>query len=199
MAENERLDVLKNPRWLRVMRFIASGPQEGEIPRRLTEAMYRTLRSVGKQIPLQELLTAADSRDPALSAAVAQCRHDFAEMVERVAAEPAVHGAPTVSERYVDAVLDRYLDQIAIRLVGGEAFPTFDSFCAQANEWKARIKPALRRLASKLESGQAPRVPAQPAATRTAEREELLELSLLTGNVQRNRHGARSQVPDQPR
>src|SRR5688572_20354291 len=182
MAENERLDVLKNPRWLRVMRFIASGPQEGEIPRRLTEAMYRTLRSVGKQIPLQELLTAADSRDPALSAAVAQCRHDFAEMVERVA-----------------AVLDRYLDQIAIRLVGGEAFPTFDSFCAQAGEWKARIKPALRRLASKLESGQAPRVPAQPAATRTAEREELLELSLLTGSVQRTRHGARSQVPDQPR
>jgi hypothetical protein len=104
MAENERLDVLKNPRWLRVMRFIASGPKDGEIPRRLTEAMYRTLRSVGKQIPLQELLKAADVRDPALSAAVAQCRHDFAEMVERVAAEPAVDGAPTVSERYVDVV-----------------------------------------------------------------------------------------------
>ena len=192
MAENERLDVLKNPRWLRVMRFIASAPQEGEIPRRLTEAMYRTLRSVGKQIPLQELLRAADIRDPALSAAVAECRHDFAEMVERVAAEPAVDGTPTVSERYVDAVLDRYLDQIAIRLVGGDAFPTFDSFCAQASDWKARIKPALKRLASKLESGQAPRVPPQPAATRAAEREELLALSLLTGNVQRNRHGART-------
>src|SRR5713226_3927352 len=139
MAENERLDVLKNPRWLRVMRFIAAGPKEGEIPRRLTEAMYQTLRSVGKQIPLQELLRAAAVRDPALSAAVAQCRHDFAEMVERVAAEPAVDGAPTVSEQFVDAVLDRYLDQIAIRLVGGDAFPTFDSFCTQANEWKARI------------------------------------------------------------
>lgn len=199
MAENERLDVLKNPRWLRVMRFIASGQQEGEIPRRLTEAMYRTLRSVGKQIPLEDLLNAAANRDAGLPAAASQCRHDFAEMLERVAAEPTVDGAPTVSERYVDAVLDRYLDQIAIRLVGGDAFPTFDSFCAQANEWKSRIKPALKRLASKLESGQAPRVPAQPAATRTAEREELLELSLLTGNVQRNRHVARSQVPDQPR
>jgi hypothetical protein len=198
MAENERLDVLKNPRWLRVMRFIASGPQEG-IPRRLTEAMYRTLRSVGKQIPLEDLLRAAANRDASLPAAVSQCRHDFAEMVERVASEPCVDGTPTVSERYVDAVLDRYLDQIAIRLVGGEAFPTFDSFCAQANEWKSRIKPALKRLASKLESGQAPRVPPQPAATRAAEREELLELSLLTGNVLRNRHGARSQVPDQHR
>lgn len=199
MAENERLDVLKNPRWLRVMRFIASGPREGEIPRRLTEAMYRTLRSVGKQIPLEDLLKAAANRDAGLPAAVSQCRHDFAEMLERVAAEPAVDGAPTVSERYVDAVLDRYFDQIAIRLVGGDAFPTFDSFCAQTSEWKAQIKPALKRLASKLESGQAPRVPAQPAATRTAEREELLDLSLLTGNVPRNRHGARSQVPDQPR
>src|ERR1700730_6805161 len=109
MAENERLDVLKNPRWLRVMRFIASGPQEGEIPRRLTEAMYRTLRSVGKQIPLQELLRAVSVRAPALSAAGAQCPHDFAEMVERVAAERAVDGTPTVSERFVDAVLDRYL------------------------------------------------------------------------------------------
>jgi hypothetical protein len=58
MAENERLDVLKNPRWLRVMRFIASGPQ-ADIPRKLTEAMYRTLRSVGKQIPLEDLLRAA--------------------------------------------------------------------------------------------------------------------------------------------
>lgn len=46
MAENERLDVLKNRRWLRVMRFIASSPQESDIARRLTEAMYRTLRSV---------------------------------------------------------------------------------------------------------------------------------------------------------
>ena len=199
MAENERLDVLKNPRWLRVMRFIASGPKDGEIPRRLTEAIYRTLRSVGKQIPLEDLLRAAANRDAGLPAAVSQCRHDFAEMLERVSAEATVDGASTISERYVDAVLDRYLDQIAIRLVGGDAFPTFDSFCAQANEWKSRIKPALKRLASKLESGQAPRVPAQPAATRTADREELLELSLLTGNVQRNRHVARSQVPDQPR
>ena len=99
MAENERLDVLKNPRWLRVMRFIASGPQEGEIPRRLTEAMYRTLRSVGKQIPLEDLLKAAANRDAGLPAAVSQCRHDFAEMLERVAAEPTVDGAPTVSER----------------------------------------------------------------------------------------------------
>ena len=198
MAENERLDVLKNPRWLRVMRFIASGPQAG-IPRRLTEAMYRTLRSVGKQIPLEDLLRAAANRDAGLPAAVSQCRHDFAEMLERVAAEPIVDGAPTVSERYVDAVLDRYIDQIAIKLVGGEAFPTFDSFCQQSSEWKTQIKPALRRLASRLESGQTPRVPAQPAATRAAEREELLEVSLLTRNVQRNRHGARSQVPDQPR
>lgn len=113
MAENERLDVLKNPRWLRVMRFIASG-QQAEIPRRLTEAMYRTLRSVGKQIPLEDLLRAAASRDAGLPAAVSQCRHDFAEMLERVAAESVADGTPTVAERYVDAVLDRYLDQIAV-------------------------------------------------------------------------------------
>jgi hypothetical protein len=198
MAENERLDVLKNPRWLRVMRFIASGPQ-AEIPRRLTEAMYRTLRAVGKQIPLEDLLRAATNRDAGLPVAVSQCRHDFAEMLERVAGEPIVDGAPTVSERYAEAVLDRYLDQIAIRLVGGEAFPTFDDFCKQASAWKTQIRPALRRLASDVESGQAPRVPAQPAAIRTAEREELLEVSLLTGNVRRNPHGTGSQVPDQPR
>jgi hypothetical protein len=198
MAENERLDVLKNPRWLRVMRFIASGPQ-AEIPRRLTEAMYRTLRSVGKQIPLEDLLGAAANRDASLPRTLSKCRHDFAEMLERVAAEPVVDGAPTVSERYVDAVLDRYLDQIAIRLVGGEAFPTFDDFCKQASAWKTQIRPALRRLASDIEIGQAPRVPPQPAAIRTAEREELLEVSLLTRNVPRKIHGARRQVPDQPR
>ena len=198
MAENERLDVLKNPRWLRVMRFIASGPQ-AEIPRRLTEAMYRTLRGVGKQIPLEDLLRAAANRDAGLSAAVSECRHDFAEMLERVAAEPVVDGAPTVPERFVDAILDRYLDQIAIKLVGGEAFPTFDDFCRQASAWKTQIRPALRRLASDVETGQAPRVPPQPAAIRTAEREELLEVSLLTRNVQRNTHGTRRQLPDQPR
>jgi hypothetical protein len=198
MAENERLDVLKNPRWLRVMRFIASGPQ-AEIPRRLTEAMYRTLRSVGKQVPLEDLLRAAASRNASLSGAVSRCRHDFAEMLERVAAEPVADGGPTVSERYVEAVLDRYLDQIAVRLVGGEAFPTFDDFCRQASAWKTQIRPSLRRLTSDVETGQAPRVPPQPAAIRTAEREELLEVSLLTRNVQRNAHGARRQVPDQPR
>ena len=189
MAENERLDVLKNRRWLRVMRYIASSPQEGDIARRLTEAMYRTLRSV---FPLEDLLKAAASRQLGLSAAVDQCHHDFAEMVERVAAEPA-DGAPTIAERYVDAIFERrahYLDQIGLRLVGEGPFPTFDIFCAQANEWKSRIKPALKRLASKLESGQAPRVPAQPAAIRAVEREELMALSILTGQVQRNRHGA---------
>jgi hypothetical protein len=198
MAENERLDVLKNPRWLRVMRFIASGPQ-AEIPRRLTEAMYRTLRSVRKQIPLEDLLRAAADRDASLPGAVSQCRHDFAEMLERVSAEPVVDGAPRVSERYVDAILDRYLDQIAVKLVGGEAFPTFDRFCEQASAWKTQIRPVLRRLASDVEAGQAPRVPPQPAAIRTAEREELLEVSLLTRNVPRTTHGARRQIPDQPR
>jgi len=89
-------------------------------------------------------------------------------MLERVAAEPVVDGAPKVSERYVDAILDRYLDQIDIRMVGGEAFPTFDGFCEQANAWKTQIRPTLRRLASDVETGQAPRVPPQPAAVRTA-------------------------------
>lgn len=199
MAENERLDVLKNPRWLQVMRFIASNPRAGDVPRKLTEAMYQTLKTVRKQIPLQELLRAAERRDPALFAAVAHRRHDFAEMIERVAGEAHIDTASTIAERYVEAVCDRYLDQIALRLVGEEPFPTFDSFCAQANEWKAQIRPALKRLAANLESGQALRVPPQPAATRAAEREELLNVSLLTGSVQRTRHGARSQVPDQPR
>ena len=199
MAENERLDVLKNPRWLRVMRFIASSPQEVDVARKLAEAMYRTLRNVGKQIPLEELLNAAATRDSGFPDAIAQCRHDFAEMIERVAADSPADAAASIAERYVDAVLDRYLDQIGLRLVGQEPFPTFDSFCAQVNVWKARIQPALKRLASNLELGQTPRVPAQPAAVRAAEREELMALSLLTGSVQRNRHGARSQVPDQPR
>ena len=116
MAENERLDVLKNARWLRVMRFIASNPTECDIARRLTEAMYRTLRSVGKQIPLEDLLNAAANPKHGLSATVSQCRHDFAEMVERVAAEPVLADGPTIAERYVDAVLDRYLDQMGLRL-----------------------------------------------------------------------------------
>lgn len=199
MAENERLDVLKNPRWLRVMRFIASSPQEADVARRLAEAMYRTLRNVGKQIPLEELLKAAATRQPDFPDAIAQCRHDFAEMIERVAADSPTDAVASIAERYVDAVLDRYLDQIGLRLVGQEPFPTFDRFCAQVNEWKARIRPSLKRLASNLESGQTPRVPAQPTAVRAAEREELMALSLLTGSVQGNRHGARSQVPDQHR
>lgn len=74
MAENERLDVLRNRRWLRLMRFIASNPHEGDVTRRLTEAMYRTLRGVGKQIPLEDLLKAAASRQSGFEAAVARCR-----------------------------------------------------------------------------------------------------------------------------
>jgi predicted HAD superfamily Cof-like phosphohydrolase len=198
MAENERLDVLKSPRWLRVMRFIASSPRDAAIAGRLVDAMYRTLRNAAKQIPLEELLKAAATRQPGFSDAIAQCRHDFAEMIERVAADSHKDDA-SIAERYVDAILDRYFDQMALTLVGQEAFPTFDSFCEQANVWKASIGPALKRLASNLESGQMPRVPAQPAAVRAAEREELMALSLLTGSTQRNRHGARSQIPGEPR
>jgi hypothetical protein len=191
MAENERLDVLKNRRWLQLMGFIASNPRDVDIPRRLVKAMYRTLRNAGKQIPLTELLKAASGQlnfgDP-----VARCHHDFAEMIERVAADTSGDQTATTGERFVEAVLDRYLDQIGLKVVGNNAFPTFDSFCLQANEWKRQIEPALRRLASNIEAGRAPRVPAQPADVRAAEREELMTLSLLTGSVQRNRHGAGS-------
>lgn len=192
MAENERLDVLKNRRWLRVMQHIASNPQEDDILRTLTEAMYRTLRSVGKQIPLQHLLKAAARSQLGLSAELLNCRHDFAEMIERVAAEPETDATSSIAERYVEAILDRYLDQIGLRLIAAGPFPTFDIFCAQAKKWKSRIMPDMKRLASKLESGEALRVPAQPAAVRATERKELVTLSMLTGQVQKNRHGVGS-------
>jgi hypothetical protein len=191
MAENERLDVLKNRRWFHLMRFIASRPRDADIPRRLVEAMYRTLRNAGKQIPLAEFLKAA-SGQLSFGDSVARCHHDFAEMIERVAADTSGDTTATTAERFVEAILDRYLDQIGLKVVGDNAFPTFDSFCLQANEWKLQIKPALQRLASNLEAGRAPRVPAQPVAVRAAEREELMALSLLTGSVQRNHHGAGS-------
>lgn len=200
MAENERLDVLKNKRWLRLMRFIGSNRPEHEITRRLTVTMYRTLRSVAKQIPLEALLTSAsEGVTPEFSRSVAECRHDFAEMIERVAAEPTIDMRSTICEKFVDAVVDRYLDQIGFSLVGQAQFATFDSYCAQMNRWKDLIRPELKRLAGTLESGKLPRVPAQSGATRAAEREELMGLSLLTGRVQRNGYVSGSELPDRSR
>jgi hypothetical protein len=117
MAENERLDVIKSRRWLQLMRFVGSKPHEVEITGRLTDAMCRTLRNVAKQIPLEALLRAAAEEDPGLPRSVTQCRHEFAEMVLTVAADSANHSASTIYERYVGAVLDRYLDQMGLKLV----------------------------------------------------------------------------------
>ncbi len=77
MAENERLDVLKSPRWLRVMRFIASSPRDAAVAGRLVDAMYRTLRNAAKQIPLGGLLKAPATRQPGFSDAIAQCATIF--------------------------------------------------------------------------------------------------------------------------
>ena len=154
MAENERLDVLKSQRWLRVMRHIASSPQEPDIVRRLTEAMYRTLRSVGKQIPLEDLLKAAANRRPNLSAEVALYHHDFAEMIERVTNEPVADGGandrPTIRRRNLRSLPRPDWSQISWRgaisdvrhlLCSGEYMEVANGASFKATCLSARIWP----------------------------------------------------------
>lgn len=64
MAENERLDVLKNKRWRRVLEYVRAGGSDDGAVRLIGTALATTLRRVMKQIPLADLIKKASEGDP---------------------------------------------------------------------------------------------------------------------------------------
>ena len=186
MAENERLDVLKNKRWKRVMLCIQAGASEADAARLIGEALTKTLRNVIRQVPIAELLRRAAEGDPKLRHRAIRCRHDFAELVAKIAAEGLQPGQP-IALQYMEAMFDRFSDQMGVALAGCQAFPTFDDFVGQSSAWKGRLREELRRLAGCLMTDVADiRVQPQPAEVRAADRRRLADLSLL------DRRGANS-------
>jgi hypothetical protein len=178
MAENERLDVLKNKRWRRVLECIQAGATDDDAVRLIGTALAKTLRRAMSQIPLAELIKRASQHDSTLRRLALGCHHDFAELVTKVVAEGATDHS--IGQQYVGAVLDRFLDQMGLELAGCPAYPTFDAFVAQSTRWKESLAQEIERLGQCVEAD-VPNIRSQPqpAHVRAADVRRLANLSLL--------------------
>ena len=56
MAENEYLDASKARRWQSVAQAIREGSPDSEVRERVEDCLYKTLRQIRKDLPLEELI-----------------------------------------------------------------------------------------------------------------------------------------------
>ena len=71
MAENEEIDLLKARRWQPVLQAVCHGESVEDVAEKVRDCLYKTLRAVKKQVPLDHLLVAAED-DPASLARAAR-------------------------------------------------------------------------------------------------------------------------------
>ncbi len=180
MAENERLDVVKSRRWLILMRQVKAGAADDAVLPLLGRNLVKTLRAAAKQIPICECLRAHESGQEVEPLLRSHLSHDFAQLLLLVSRDTA--SPDPLSVRYVEAVLDRYLDQIGHRTAGEcAAVPDFDAFQERADKWRRQIADHLRAIADALSAGKlgSLRAPSMSPERREEERKRLNDVSLV--------------------
>jgi hypothetical protein len=185
MAENESLDVNDSPRMRAVFDALRNGASCTEVSSKLGKALIGGLRKALQQfrekgVTLADLLKSRDCPKDIRQLLRKIQGHDYARLF---AAAAAVSG-PTETDcvaGWIDAVLDRVTDQICVRAVGSEPWPTIDDVQAFTAEIRETLTPVVERIVTKLaedpnwQPRQAPtrgQVPADGTA-------ELLDFSLL--------------------
>lgn len=146
MAENETLDLDGSPRWRRVFRAVDEGKPADIVARVVVESLFRTLRRVQKQIPLNLLLLAAESQPEQVGPLIRQCKgHDYAVLFGEVL-EPSVT-REHVARNFVQAILEKFSDQIICRAVPSQRWPQMHEVVDFMHEIGNRLLPDVDRIA----------------------------------------------------
>lgn len=154
MAENESLDLSTSPRMRVVFDAVRNGSSSIEAATKLEKALIGGLRKALKQfrekgVRLADLLKSRGCPQ-ALRLLLRKVQgHDYA----RLFAEVAATSGPTEKDclaGWIDAVLDKVMDQICHRVAGSEHHPTIDDVQVFTGEVRDKLKPVVERIVTKL-------------------------------------------------
>src|SRR5947209_6125968 len=121
MAESESLNVGRARRWQPVLQAAGNGASVDALTVMARRCLYRTIRAVRKQIPLNDLLNAACNNPSTLPDLIRGCKQgrDYARLFQRVACPGASREQVLIA--YQEAVCTNFLDQIRGRLASDRA------------------------------------------------------------------------------
>ena len=183
MAENETLDLwgVYSRRWQRLLKRIENDDPVEQISNDAIRCLYRTFKNLVELLPLQELLDAAQRADQTIHDVVRECRQgrDFAEIFEQLA---AIHTDPAaLVESVLRATVERFFDQIELKVVGDGRWPDMARFRIMREDVKARMRDGVGRLARKIADhpNEKPRMPARSTDQKEKDQRDLQKQSLL--------------------
>ncbi len=182
MAENERLDLdyPNSRRWRRLWELIEEGSAEEQIAQQAVRCLYKTYQRLFEYLPFAELLSAATGEGDRIHNVVRRCDRgrDYAQLFE-LAAEKGADKA-TIAERVAEATLDRFLEQIGLRVVGSERWPDFRAFLAFRERLADLVRTDVSRFAQRLAANpsRAPTMRRMPSKGKAIRHRDMLGMSL---------------------
>lgn len=183
MAENETLD-LDHPnsaRWRRLWRLIEAGEPEAVVRTESTRYLYKTLQNVCKLIPIDRLLSAAAGESARVHEIVRTCDdgRDYAQLFELEANQGL--DRVKIVENVLHATLDRFLDQIGMRVVGSGAWPDFATYRTFHGRISRSLTGDIRTLAERIAANPhtPPKMPRMSGTQAQQRQSEILHWSAL--------------------
>lgn len=183
MAENETLDLWdrQSARWQRWLKRIETGDPVEQIADEAMWCLCKTFQNLTEPLPVEQLLDAAMRDDQAIHDVVRECRkaRDYAEMFEQLA---AIHSDPAaLVEGVLRAIVERFFDQIEMKVVGNGHWPDMARFRIMRESVKTLMRDGVGRLARKIADhpNEKPRMPARSADQKEKDQRALQNQSLL--------------------
>jgi hypothetical protein len=185
--ENESLDLggSYSQRWDKAFQAIRRGAPCGKVAGQVRNALYGGINKARKQFrergaPLADFLAARGLR-PHLRQLVRKTEgHHYAQLLES-AAHASVPDAEQCLRGWVEAIVDRVIDQMCHRVAGTENWPTFFDVKELADGLRLALADDMDCIATRL--AQDPdcrlRCPRAEANVESSATEDLLGTSLL--------------------
>ena len=183
MAENETLDLWgrHSARWQRWLKRIERGDSVEQIADEAMWCLHKTFKNVVELLPVERLLEAATDEDRTIRDVVRECRkgREYAELFEQYA---AIHSDPAaLVEAVLRATVERFFDQIAMKVVGNGHWPDMAGFSIMRESVKTLMRDGVGRLARKIADhpNEKPRMPGRSADQKEKDQRDLQNQSLL--------------------
>jgi hypothetical protein len=182
MAENEELDLHypNSARWRHLWQLIEHGSSEEQIAQQAVHCVYKTCQRLFDYLPFAELLSAAAAGGDTIQNVVRRCGRgrDYARLFELAAEKGADH--VTIAERVTETILDRFLDQIALNVVGSPRWPDFQAFAAFRERLADSVRTDLHGFAEQLAANphSAPRMKGTRRKGKASRHREMLGMSV---------------------
>ena len=182
MAENETLDISGrcSGRWRRLLKRIENDDPVEQIADDAVWCLRMTFKNLVELLPLERLLEAATDEHCTIRDVVRECRmgREYADLFVQ---QTAIHTDPVqIVEGVARATVDRFLDQIELKVVGHGHWPDMPCYHTMRENVMALIRDDVADLARRVADcpNEKPRMPRRSANQVEQDQRNLLSLSL---------------------